>query len=160
MKRMKLIMIAVMSVILVTPVFAGKGSEGSSVEKSEPKMKAQTLCPVMGGKINPDLYVDVNGKRIYVCCRGCVAEVKKHPAKYIKKLEDQGVTLPDLQTTCPVTGDKINPDLYVDVKGKRIYTCCKDCISTIKKNPEKYIKKLEDQHVIIADTPDKKHDGK
>ena len=38
--------------------------------------KAQTVCPVMGEKINKELFVDVDGKRIYVCCDGCIAEVK------------------------------------------------------------------------------------
>jgi len=47
------------------------------------------------------------------------------------------------QTTCPVTGDPIDKNLYVDYKEKRIYVCCADCIDKAKKNPEKYIKKLE-----------------
>jgi YHS domain-containing protein len=47
------------------------------------------------------------------------------------------------QATCPVTGDPIDKNLYVDYKGKRIYVCCTDCIAPLKKNPEKYIKKLK-----------------
>jgi YHS domain-containing protein len=47
------------------------------------------------------------------------------------------------QTTCPVSGDPIDKSLYVDYKGKRIYVCCSSCIAPLKKNPEKYIKKLE-----------------
>ena len=47
------------------------------------------------------------------------------------------------QTTCPVSGDPIDKKLYVDYKGKRIYVCCASCIAPLKKNPEKYIKKLE-----------------
>ncbi|MFA6104310.1 MAG: hypothetical protein WCV67_14980 [Victivallaceae bacterium] len=57
------------------------------------KGKAQTLCPVMGGEIDKNLYVDVKGKRIYVCCKGCVGMVKADPGKYIKILEDQGVEI-------------------------------------------------------------------
>ncbi len=47
------------------------------------------------------------------------------------------------QATCPVTGDPINKKLYVDHKGKRIYVCCPMCIDSVKKDPEKYVKKLE-----------------
>ena len=47
------------------------------------------------------------------------------------------------QTTCPVTGDPIDKKLYIDYKGKRIYVCCASCIAKVKKDPEKYIKKLE-----------------
>ncbi|MBT3377320.1 MAG: hypothetical protein HN742_04780 [Lentisphaerae bacterium] len=55
--------------------------------------KPQTTCPVMGGKINKKLYADVNGKRIYVCCAGCIAPIKKAPEAFIKKLEAKGVVL-------------------------------------------------------------------
>lgn len=53
----------------------------------------QTICPVMGNAINKNLYVDHDGKRIYVCCGACVAEVKRNPQKYIDKLEAEGVAL-------------------------------------------------------------------
>ena len=65
-------------------------------KKDEPEakeVKAQTICPVMGGKINKKFFVDVKGFRIYVCCPGCNGKIKKNPDKYIKKLEKSGVTL-------------------------------------------------------------------
>ena len=61
--------------------------------KDEKKPKPQTTCPIMGARINPKLYVDHAGKRVYVCCAGCLAPLKKDAAKYIAKLEAQGVTL-------------------------------------------------------------------
>jgi len=54
----------------------------------------QTTCPVMeGNAINPKLYVDADGYRIYVCCGGCVREVKADPTKYIAKLKAEGVEI-------------------------------------------------------------------
>ncbi len=64
--------------------------------------KAQTTCPVMGGKINRKLHADHDGKRVYFCCPGCFEPFKKDPAKYIKKLEDQGVIV----EKAPATGGK------------------------------------------------------
>ena len=56
----------------------------------------QTTCPVMkGSKIDPKLYVDVNGKRIYVCCPGCIAPIKADPGKYIAQMEAEGIVLED-----------------------------------------------------------------
>lgn len=56
--------------------------------------KPQTTCPVMkGNKVNPKLYVDANGYRIYVCCGGCVKAVKADPAKYIEQMKAAGVEL-------------------------------------------------------------------
>ena len=53
----------------------------------------QTVCPVMGGKVNTNLFVDAEGKRIYVCCKGCLGDLKSDPAKYIAQLEAKGVKL-------------------------------------------------------------------
>ncbi len=47
----------------------------------------QVLCPVMGGKIDKKVYVDHNGKRVYLCCTACVDKFKADPGKYMKKLE-------------------------------------------------------------------------
>lgn len=55
-----------------------------------PKLKPQTSCPVMNGSINKKLFVDYKGKRIFVCCGGCIAEVKKDPDAAIKKLAEVG----------------------------------------------------------------------
>jgi len=62
-----------------------------STEKAE--VKKQTTCPVMGGKIDKGKYADVKGYRIYVCCPGCIGKIKADPDKYIKKLQDEGITL-------------------------------------------------------------------
>ncbi len=56
-------------------------------------VKKQTACPIMGGQVNAKVFVDYEGKRIYFCCNGCPAEFKKDPAKYIAKLEKEGITL-------------------------------------------------------------------
>jgi len=61
--------------------------------KTTASLKSQTTCPVMEGKVDKSLYADVNGYRIYVCCSGCINEVKKDPDKYIKKLHEMGVEI-------------------------------------------------------------------
>ncbi len=52
----------------------------------------QTKCPVLGGNIDKQVYADYQGKRIYFCCKGCDAEFKKDPEKYLKKMQEEGVT--------------------------------------------------------------------
>ena len=60
----------------------------------------QTTCPVMDGKrINNRLYVDYKGFRIYVCCNPCVKAARKDPAKYLKKLRDQGIAVETVEKT-------------------------------------------------------------
>jgi YHS domain-containing protein len=49
---------------------------------------------------------------------------------------------PGEQTLCPVTGDKIDKNVFVEYKGKKVYFCCTMCKGPFEKDPEKYIGKL------------------
>jgi YHS domain-containing protein len=51
--------------------------------------------------------------------------------------------VPDLLTTCPVSGEKLGEmgDAYVfTYKGQEVKLCCKDCKKKFDKDPEKYMK--------------------
>ena len=82
-KLKSLVLVAVMAVCTAGAVL---GSPLSA------QAKAQTTCPVMGGNINKNIFADYQGKRVYFCCNGCDAEFNKNPEKYLKMLEEQGVT--------------------------------------------------------------------
>jgi YHS domain-containing protein len=69
------------------------GQQPGPAKSDSPARKEQTTCPVMGGKVDKSLYLDVDGKRIYVCCKGCIATLQKDPTKYIRKLESEGVAI-------------------------------------------------------------------
>ena len=75
--------------VVVGLVVGGYALAADSSGKGGP----QTTCPVMGGKIDKNVYTDYQGKRIYFCCSGCPDDFKKDPDKYMKKLEEQGVVL-------------------------------------------------------------------
>ena len=49
------------------------------------------------------------------------------------------------QKLCPVMGNPIDKDIYVDHNGRRVYFCCEMCVEQFKKEPEKYLKKLGEQ---------------
>ncbi len=73
----------------------GQPSDKSKVDSTKAIMhskhlKPQTTCPVTGDAIDKKLFVDYQGKRIYVCCADCLAKVKKDPEAAIKKLESIG----------------------------------------------------------------------
>jgi YHS domain-containing protein len=93
MKTIKILFLA-----LTLAAFAA-GSLWAAAPKTAPASppaaqgQPQTKCPVLGGKINKQIYADYQGKRIYFCCQGCDQEFKKNPEKYMKKLKEQGVVL-------------------------------------------------------------------
>jgi len=73
-----------------------KGRDGSHMmdtTNSEQQVKTQKVCPVYGGEINPQLFVDYHGERVYFCCSGCEELFMEKPEEYVKKLNSQGVHL-------------------------------------------------------------------
>lgn len=57
------------------------------------------------------------------------------------------------QTVCPVMEGEIDKEFFADHEGKRVYFCCLGCKEKFEKEPEEYIKKLEDQGVELEKTP-------
>lgn len=55
-------------------------------KQADKPLVEQTICPVMGGAINKDLFVEYQGKKVYFCCGQCKGEFEKDPEKYIAKL--------------------------------------------------------------------------
>lgn len=71
---------------------------GCAVDKGakvEAVGQAQTECPIMGGEIDREVYLDHGGKRVYFCCTGCIDDFKESPEKYLKKMAKDGVVLED-----------------------------------------------------------------
>ena len=146
---------SVFTFLLAALLFVAAGTAWAA-EKSKP----QTLCPVMGGEINKEVFADHEGKRVYFCCPGCIEKFKADPAGYIQKMEAQGITLAKAtkpQALCPVMGGEINREVYTDYKGKRVYFCCEMCVAKFKNDPESYLKKQEEEGVELEKTPDLKH---
>ena len=56
-----------------------------------PSPKQQAACPVIGGQINKNLYVDYQGQRVYFCCPECITVFKTNPEAYLQKMREQGV---------------------------------------------------------------------
>jgi len=50
------------------------------------KANEQKTCPIMGGPINKNVFIEYKGKKVYFCCAGCKPEFEKDPQKYIGKL--------------------------------------------------------------------------
>ena len=46
------------------------------------------------------------------------------------------------QTLCPVMGNPINKEVFVEYKGKKVYFCCPGCDEKFTAAPEKYLGKL------------------
>lgn len=117
----------------------------------------QKVCPVMDeklGSMGVPWKVNVNGRDVYVCCKGCIKFIQKDPKKYFTKIPDPlpvKATKADTaavtrQKLCPVMDEKLTAmggPWRVVVKGQPIYVCCKGCIKKVQQNADFYIAKTK-----------------
>jgi YHS domain-containing protein len=122
-----------------------------------------------------DVKAEFFGRTVYFCCDDCLADAKKNPGLYLKKTQEEqnaavkGMAKPeghdhhaqaegqtkkeapkflgrgDGIETCPVTGEKVDKNIKAEINGRTVYFCCADCIDDVKKNPELYLKKVENK---------------
>lgn len=119
-------------------------AENDTTTSEKGLLKAQTHCPVMGGKIDSTVYAAIQGQRIYFCCPGCIETFKESPDKYFMKAAKGEILFENVQSKCLVSGDPIDKDIFIYYKGRGIHFCCKGCVSTFYSDPEKYLMKLDE----------------
>jgi YHS domain-containing protein len=77
-------------------------AQGSESKTEEPKPYPLKTCVVSGEKLgemgSPHVFT-YQGREIKLCCKGCVKDFNKEPAKYIKKLDEAEKTAKDGQKT-------------------------------------------------------------
>lgn len=73
--------------------------------KDMPAAKPQTICPITGEKISKDVFVDVEGVRIKVCCQDCIEKVKADPKAAIAKIKANGERPECVCVVCPKCGE-------------------------------------------------------
>ena len=149
MKKITILLLAgILGLTVSVHAAAQKAEKAKPTVKVEKESIAQKTCPVMGGKINKNLFYEYKGQKIYVCCSACIDKVKENPEKYLKKVKEDIAKAEKVdiskQQVCPVMGGKINKKLYYEYNGQKIYVCCDGCIAKIKENPEKYLKKVKE----------------
>ena len=89
-----------------------------------------------------------NNRLVRFCCNMCLAKFKKDPSKTLAALdkaviEKQKPAYP--LDTCVVSGKKLGDGAVDLVVGNRLVRlCCGDCVAAVKKNPTKYLQKIDD----------------
>jgi YHS domain-containing protein len=146
--------LAISSGILILAIGVLAGEIPTDSSKANDLSKHQTVCPVMGGKIDSTEYTDIQGQRVYHCCGGCQKKLVANPDKYFKKAAEQGVIFENIQKRCPVSGQVLsNKEIFTDYQGRRIYFSDKDCPAKFAADPVKYLKILDKQ--TKEDSPEK-----
>jgi hypothetical protein len=112
------------SVALLVPAFAGFDSAPAPRTESPaaPTVRVpsypNSTCPIMGKPISTKLYTDTGRGRIWVCCKGCIADIHEDEAlAYTTAYPSERTVAAE---TCPVTGKALRADSpWVALQGLR-----------------------------------------
>lgn len=132
------------AVFVVASAASLHAEDKTPAAKAPKELKPQTLCPVMGKPIDSTAYTDIQGQRVYHCCPMCSKKLMADPDTYFKKAAADGVLFENIQTNCPVSGEKLEDSAnFTDFEGRRIYFCCAKCEKSFKADPQKFLKKMD-----------------
>lgn len=164
MSKKSFMLIGVVALLSGAVVFTACAQRNKKLEPASDVIGQEAVCPVMGNKFNITEQTPVikyKGELYYFCCSGCDKDFAKDPDKYIQHMHtdepyftDVDVDMIGKEVICPVTKDKFKiteSTIVVEYKNTKYYMCCPGCDTEFMKNPENYIKNLE-EHM----QPDKK----
>lgn len=139
-------------------------------EADRPLVERQRMCPVMEdtelGAHGAPIKLLVGNQTLFVCCEGCVEEVKKSPRQFLEnsakaqanrqpprpqvnvfwaaEVDDAAIRAQDV---CPVMNERLGAHgrpLKVVVDGRPIFVCCEGCIDRVVQDRDLYFHKLAD----------------
>lgn len=101
------------------------------------RMAEQGSCPVCGKPVDRDFSVTHEGQKVYFASRRCIETFKNTPESYLVEVYLE-VYPQQVQVKCPVTGNPIDPQVFTEFKGRRIYYCCTSCDRRFRADPDRY----------------------
>lgn len=57
---------------------------------------------------------------------------------------------PAMQALCPVSGEKIDPKVFIEDKSGKVYFCCAKCETRYKADPAKFATQVKAQRIALA----------
>ncbi|HOY65935.1 MAG TPA: hypothetical protein PLP29_03550 [Candidatus Ozemobacteraceae bacterium] len=128
MKRLSLMILFFVTLLATTAVSAQTPASAPLPALTDVRYEE---CPVMGGKVQPDVMTVHEGKIYRFCCPGCIDTFKKDPAATIAKIKNPTevpLKVTNADGICPVCGKAASAEFF-RIDGDTVtYYFCKDCI--------------------------------
>lgn len=119
-----------LAIVLPGSIADEKKTETPAGEKGKREFKA--TCPVSGAEAKREQAVDYKEKKVFFCCEKCKAAFEADKAKYSTKANMQlAQTRQYVQTSCPLSGGKVNKEQTAEVSGVKVQFCCEKCKGAI-----------------------------
>ena len=131
---MRKVIVAIFALTLIAGAVAARVADG------EKKNVTNKLCPVSGGAVVEKYRTEYTDKAtglsqyVYVCCEGCLNEFTKNAETFVAKMSKEEREAIKANTTCPVSGEPVSKDKFVEFEGRKVYFCCDGCVEKYKKD--------------------------
>ncbi len=138
----------------------------SSLSPEDQKLAAaQRFCPMMEysrlGAMGTPIKLTIEGKPVFVCCKGCIDDANAGGAATVKtteKLTDASAELAKLspaeraaaeaQKYCAINTKgflgSMGAPVKLEIDGKPVYLCCSGCTKKAQANPAATLAKVEE----------------
>jgi YHS domain-containing protein len=112
----------------------GKADTDEKAEKApRGEAKFECKCPVSGAAAKKEQATAYKDKEVYFCCEKCKAAFETDNTKYTTKANHQLVqTKQYRQTSCPLSGEKVDREQTVTVADVKVAFCCGKCKALIE----------------------------
>lgn len=108
--------------------------------EGEKKNVTNKLCPVSGGPVSEKYRAEYTDKQtglsqyVYVCCEGCLNEFTKNAEAFVAKMSPAEREAIKANPTCPISGEAVSKDKFVEFEGRKVYFCCDGCKAKYQKD--------------------------
>ncbi|MCC8167536.1 MAG: hypothetical protein LIQ31_15710 [Planctomycetes bacterium] len=110
--------------------------------------KAQRLCPVTGTALSgiaSPVRARVDGFTFLVADEASRQRAEADGAVVFAALARNDDAAEPLSQACPIMGNRINRQLFLEKDGRRVFMCCKSCTKRLQNNWDKSLDALRNQ---------------
>lgn len=144
---------------LLAHVSLAREDDGNGVSGKQPpqrdqlRIATQKICPVSGrllGEHGDPIKVAVgeNKEEIYLCCEACTRG--KLDAEHWATIHSN---IARAQGQCPVMQKPLPKNAkWTIVNGQIVYVCCPPCTDKIEKDPERFLKRVDDYYAAAIES--------
>lgn len=134
---------AIVFVFSIAVLAGGIGGTAAAGERP-----AQTKCPITGKALASaatPIAVTVDGFTFQVADAAGRDQALSDPAGAFAGLAKNNEAAEPVSQACPIMGNRINKNLFIQKDGRRVYICCKGCTKRVENNWEGTLRKLAEQ---------------
>ncbi len=96
------------------------------------------------GSMGAPYVLEHNGRKVSLCCKGCVEQFKEDPEKYMGKVDAQIIARQGknyASKVCVVTGRELpaGGGKEIVVNEQLVRLCCGGCEAAVRADPDKYL---------------------